>query len=47
VRNAGRTSATSDAAATLKAKKLHDTKDLREKMAKKREELAQTRTKKK
>lgn len=45
VRNAGRMDASRDATATLKAKKLNDNKDLRAKLAQKREELAQQRSK--
>jgi hypothetical protein len=39
--------ASRDASDALKAKKLHDSKDVRDKMAKKRDELAQQRAKKK
>lgn len=45
-KNAARMFATRDAAEVLQAKKAHDTQDLREKLAKKREELAQQRAKK-
>jgi hypothetical protein len=46
-KNAARMDASRDASDALKAKKLHDSKDVREKMAKKRDELAQQRAKKK